>query len=160
MCVIVNTSEFVPALIDCVYKNNRKTTDFIISEEVMWRVVKELQTRCWSNVYIDYKERNTVVASLNYVFGENFVSIGDKNEIKVRGANDAIRRTMASYFYSEETTWYKELGKISINCLSIVNGSRVIFSQPGKRDGYNIPKDALNALDLVYPEHLLSALSE
>lgn len=158
MCVIVGTVEFVPALIDCVYED-KKRSHFVISEEVLWRMVKELQKRCWSNVNMNYEERDRVVASLCYVFGDDFVSIGSQNEIMIKGMDDSIKKIIASYFYSVEKTWYKELGKAVHDCLAVTEEGSLRFHEPANREGYNTPQNILKALDQVYPESLLSALA-
>ena len=158
MCVIVETAEFVPALIDCVYED-KKRSDFVISEEVLWRMVKELQKRCWSNVNMNYEERNRVVASLNYVFGDDFVSIGVRNEMIIGGMEESIKKIMTSYFYSVETTWYKELGKAVKECLNAVDNGYLVFQDPVNREGYNTPQEILEALEQVYPESLLSTMA-
>lgn len=124
MCTQISTSEFIPALIDCIAETKHKGC-FVVPDVVLWQTVKELQKNCWTNVNLSYPAMEEVFSVLRCAFSEagkgDFISRDTDGDIRVQRVDKECRKTMASYFFSTSAKWYQVLHSICEKCLSVTN---------------------------------------
>lgn len=151
MCTQISTSEFIPALINCIAET-KKLKSFIVYNDVLWRIVKELQKTCWVNVNLSYPKIKEIITTLCFAFSKvnepDFISMDDNSDIKVQVPDDECCKTMCNYFFSTNTKWYITLHLICEMCLHIVD-DRLRF-QNCYYVKSNLPVEYIEYLDIAY----------
>ena len=151
MCTQISTSEFIPALIDCIAETKHKGC-FVVPDVVLWQTVNELQNNCWTNVNLSYPAMEEVFSVLRCAFFEadkgDFISADEDGNIHIKRVDEECRRIMSNYFFSTNTKWYEVLRSICETCLSIAD-DKVSF-----QDNYpvksNAPAEYIQYLDVAY----------
>lgn len=150
MCTIIETSQFIPALINCIAgRTKRGQNSFTIPDDVLWSIVKEVQMRCWSSIEINNESIDSIILFLQNIFGEDFIT--KKNQgIEITNFSDTIKERMSSYFYSDETKWYKTLDTICDGSISFQENS-VEYRDTPCSENIITPCRIRKSLELLYP---------
>lgn len=152
MCTQISTSEFIPALINCIAETKRKEC-FVVPDVVLWQTVKELQKNCWTNVNLSYPAMEEVFSVLCRAFSEagkgDFIS-KDKEGVHVQRVDDDCRNTMSNYFFSTNTKWYQVLRSICDECLSVTDDDDKVSFQNSCSIKSNAPNEYIQYLEVAY----------
>lgn len=153
MCTQISTSEFIPALINCIAETKRKEC-FVVPDVVLWQMVKELQKSCWTNVNLSYPAMEDVLSVLRCAFSEagkgDFIFKDNGGDIYVQKVDDDCRNTMSNYFFSTNTKWYQVLRSICDECLSVTDDDDKVSFQNSCSIKSNAPNEYIQYLEVAY----------
>lgn len=155
MCIKIETSQFIPALINCTAEATGRDS-FSIPNCVLWATIKEVQMRCWSNIEISNASIDTLILFLQKNIAKDFITRNNQ-EIKINHISGEIKTRMSNYFYSDNTIWYQNLREICTNNISYQNESLIYDSNP-RPDNIKTPPNTQAALDLLYPDRVLVSI--
>ena len=138
MCTHVKTSEFVPALICEIAEKTGKET-FHIPESVLWKVVDEIEDKCWSNVILSRPLLDDLVEFMrrHKTYGSSFIEYDLRKEdrpLVLKGVDNRHRVAMSNYFFDSNTNWYSVLHIIVTERISISEDGEVRFLDDNSLD--------------------------
>lgn len=113
MCVQIKTSEFFPAVLYCETNKEGGGASFSIKERELWDLAKEVEGKCWSNVNLNRKDLRDLIPFMDYVYGPDFIQWDESQEkFTVKNLDKKIQDSLAGYFFSKNTAWYRQLENI------------------------------------------------
>ncbi|MBP5541519.1 MAG: hypothetical protein J6X88_07730 [Bacteroidales bacterium] len=113
MCTQIKTSEFFPAVLYCETNKEEGEAPLSIKEKDLWSLAKKVEKKCWSNVNLNRKDLRDLIPFMDYVYGPDFIQWDESQEkFTVKNLDKKIQDSLAGYFFSKNTAWYRQLENI------------------------------------------------